>query len=444
MKNLILLVIIPFLTFSQSALKKTYWANGNLKSEEFWLDNWKCDGSREDGCIPSNKYYYSSGELKRVEYVYGYHIERISEYHKNGKKRYEADIDDFDMSEKFWNKKGHSTEGLKIDELTSPDDSLYYKKYDMSLFNGLIISDDVFSQGVIGECVNGKKDGVWNTWNDGSFYDIRKLKNEVTYDNGELLKGTVIEYWSNGKIYMEWSFKKEKYQNNYPYHGVCKTWYSDGSLLQEVKYNNGIISMPHNRWYESGELEYQRIISNKEIKVINWFDSSYPRKKAVEEIFSENGQLTNVRSWYPNGKEKLNYRYASMDKNDDSKSEKTLLVANGLCRDWYENGQLKMSVNYHKGEIIDMKCYSLDGKTIECADFSKIEPFTFSIIDAYPKNICFFCFATCDKGETVINNETTQKILCENQKMKVEETISDGDGKVIQCYDEFRNKITCE
>ncbi len=73
MKNLILLVIIPFLTFSQSALKKTYWANGNLKSEEFWLDNWKCDGSREDGCIPSNKYYYKSGELKRVEYVYGYH-----------------------------------------------------------------------------------------------------------------------------------------------------------------------------------------------------------------------------------------------------------------------------------------------------------------------------------------------------------------------------------
>ena len=439
MKNLIFLLIIPFLSFSQSALKKTYWANGNLKSEEFWLDNWKCDGAREDGCVPSNKYYYNSGELKRVEYVYGYHIEAISEYHKNGGKKYEVTmIDEDGATEKFWNKKGHSTEGVKMDELTSPDDSLYYKKYDMSLFNGLIISDNIFSQGVIGECVNGKKDGVWNTWYDGSFYEIRKLKNELTYHRGTLLEGTAMDYWSNGEKYQEWSFKKDKLN------GVAKVWYSDGSLLQEIKYNNGIISIPHNRWYKSGELEYQKIKSKEEIKVINWYDSSYPQKKATEEIFSEDGQLTNVISWYPNGKEKLNYRYTSMDKNDDSKTKQPLLIANGLCRDWYENGQLKISVNYQKGEIIDMNCYSLDGKIIDCVDFSKIEPFTFSTMDAYPKNSCFFCFATCDEGETVINTETIQKIMCKNQKMKIEETISDGDGKVIRCYDEFRNKITCE
>ena len=110
---------------------------------------------------------------------------------------------------------GFGQERYHVDEVTSPNDTLTYSKFDMSLVNGIVFDDT----GDLGSYKNGRKNGPWNRyhekgWCNDNYKDGFKLSNKCYLDNGMLIE----EFYGGEK-------------------GFYRRWYEDGTLKKEILYS---------------------------------------------------------------------------------------------------------------------------------------------------------------------------------------------------------------
>ena len=152
------------------------------------------------------------------------------------------------------------------------------------------------------------------------YYDNGQLKYEAIYTVKDEFKGRPVKELS----------AKDEFQEK-----LVKEFYRNGQL--KSLHFAGLEEIVDQKWYKNGRIEYERIWTPKD-----WFlDSSVEtffyksgRRKSESSLNEEDGRVLQV--WYENGQLK---QYAPMK---DDKAE-------GLVREWSEDGQLMSEIIYKEG-----------------------------------------------------------------------------------------------
>jgi antitoxin component YwqK of YwqJK toxin-antitoxin module len=144
-----------------------------------------------------------------------------------------------------------------INEITSPNDSITFLKFDMKPITGIVYCQ----YGDIGRYINGKKDGIHKKWN-----KFGQIILEIGYEN-----------------------KKENFKK------YEKEWFDDGQLMFEGKYY--------------GDLRYERLyFSDGQLssEILRW-EANLNNENISEDFNGKEAKKINV--YYPNGKLKLEQYY---------------------------------------------------------------------------------------------------------------------------------------
>lgn len=97
---------------------------------------------------------------------------------------------------------------------------------------------------------NGLENGTWK-----KYYSSNKLREERQYLKGKKI-GTLINYWENDKMQLQYTFVNDEYQ------GICKEWNEAGLLTKEMNYEKGHESGSQKWWYDNGKIKANYIIIN--------------------------------------------------------------------------------------------------------------------------------------------------------------------------------------
>ena len=235
-------------------------------------------------------------------------------------------------------------------EVTSPNDSLTYLKYDMSLLNGIVNGE---------EFIDGKKHGVHK------IYTHKYHKYRRNLDGSSSVIG-ILKKWE--------SYGMENYING-KRDGLCVYFYKNGRKSREVYYKNGRRTGIIKVWYDNGQLDYQRDEPTDFI-----FEDYYKDGQVRQECsYDEDKNIYIMKCYYRSGKLKkeanfvLNYQgikprnvmsgdgnegysissyivngtIKSYHSNGKIGEEKNIFKCNttGLYRTWHNNGQLRYKVN---------------------------------------------------------------------------------------------------
>jgi hypothetical protein len=119
------------------------------------------------------------------------------------------------------------------------DADTYRLKSDSSLMNGVLYCDS----GIMGNIVDGKRDGLYKEW-----YWMGKLRIEANYNKGSL-QGYFRCWYENGNIDAEGN-----YHNGQRWDGIHRSWYENGQLSSERNYKDGLGHGLTKGWYPDGRL----------------------------------------------------------------------------------------------------------------------------------------------------------------------------------------------
>tara|TARA_B110000444_G_C18805508_1_gene579720 strand:+ start:906 stop:1400 length:495 start_codon:yes stop_codon:yes gene_type:complete len=129
-----------------------------------------------------------------------------------------------------------------IDKTTSPNDTLTYLKYDMSLVNGVIFCEF----GDVGLFKDGKRDGVHKGW-----WGNGQLEWEENYKDGKKVDGLYKSWHKNGEVEGEGNYKDGELD------GLWKSWHKNGQLRYEKNYKDGKEDGLRKWWWKNGKLRYE-------------------------------------------------------------------------------------------------------------------------------------------------------------------------------------------
>ena len=118
-------------------------------------------------------------------------------------------------------------------------DDTYRSKPDSSLMNGVLYCDS----GIMGNIVDGKRDGSYKEW-----YWMGNLRIEANYNKGSL-QGYFRCWHENGNIDAEGN-----YHNGQRWDGLHRSWYENGQLSSERNYKDGLGHGLTKGWYQDGRL----------------------------------------------------------------------------------------------------------------------------------------------------------------------------------------------
>ena len=119
------------------------------------------------------------------------------------------------------------------------DADTYRLKSDSSLMNGVLYCDS----GIMGNIVDGKRDGLYKEW-----YWMGNLRIEANYNKGSL-QGYFRCWHENGNIAGEGN-----YHNGQRWDGIHRSWYENGQLSNERNFKDGLGHGLTKGWYPDGRL----------------------------------------------------------------------------------------------------------------------------------------------------------------------------------------------
>jgi len=194
-----------------------------------------------------------------------------------------------------------------------------------------------------------------------TYYPNGQLKEEGNYEHGSSPFGTKIHqrYYPNGQIetLVENDFELEYYENgqlhtytNYPA-GSKKNYYQDGTLEYESDIIDGEQIYKH--YYPSGKI---KIEGKKIIHTTSFPDN--PLQPIL--IRTTNGKTEKL---------KIPHTYSKLDVEKFFKEGKH----DGILREYYENGQIKVEKNYQNGELIEIKAYDDNGQLLSEEEYKARE-----------------------------------------------------------------------
>ena len=228
---------------------------------------------------------------------------------------------------------------------------------------------------------NGEYDGMQRI-----YYKNGKVWEESIYKNGKI-DGIVKIYYKNGDLWEKQIFKNGILldANHKPWNGPYKRLYKNGQIAAEAQYKDGLPQGEMKSYYENGKIKViqdfitpersilktytekgvlkleENILSNKydgrqtlyydngKIQFEMTFKNNLPL--GTRKDYSENGALKDeftylegYKSWkydeyYENGKIRKSGMFTGQTKAD--------VKAEGITREYNENGQLKYELSYH-------------------------------------------------------------------------------------------------
>lgn len=196
-----------------------------------------------------------------------------------------------------------------------------------------------------------------------------ELRKEVLYVVGEKepFSGIVNEYYENGSIKTQYSFK------NGLQNGISKTFYENGNLKAEYPFVNDTIVGIVKEYYENGN-----------ISIIGSFSDNMP--EGPSKSYYETGEIEN-ESVFVKGK-----REGELKEYHKNGNLKTIVffvndLVNGIAKSFYETGELKTIANY-TDDLLDgeYKEYYKDG-SLESESFYKNGVLNGALIEYFPNGV---------------------------------------------------------
>ena len=220
-----------------------------------------------------------------------------------------------------------------VDVNSEPYDDYRYDE-DWNEITGIIYQEYEFGQL---RYEHAYKDGIQDGLSKG-WYANGKLKYIENYKDGYL--NGWVKYWPLDHS----DSSNVLYKEGEPEEGVLKKWYRNKDLTNETHYKEGKIIGAQKQWNNAGELIYLCNYSKgvKKGEEIKWNDKG----EKIFRAFYKDGKLDKkFQKWSPDRKEYCEVKY------------KNGVPWNGVLKDWFSDGQLRIAEEYVDG-LLEGKCVS--------------------------------------------------------------------------------------
>lgn len=324
-----------------------YFENGNLKLEGWYVDGYK-EGSWKEFNIKGElieESYYLDGEFDRF----------YTTYNNDGRKKAETFYNEgiltyvsfFDTTGKLLKKtefvkgsgkyvtpafvkgrtyidgefKNGKRNGLfksyysnnKVSAMTTYKAGTRHGKYTHYHYNGKLYETGVYEFG--------NQEGVWK-----QYYDNGKLMNVYQYKNG-IVVGTVKHYYKNGKLNEVYRVDADGQK-----HGPDSIFYDNGVLSRVLPMHHGWINSDYVVYDTFGKEIYKKYYNGDQFYGYAYMkDGNWTPMIKVE-------KLTNIKSYFPNGKISKNFTIKNNQRSGENKT-------------YYSNGQVWVSSSYLFGDL---------------------------------------------------------------------------------------------
>ena len=365
-------------------LKRTWYDNGNLNSDEYWSQttghkvgiwsywyengNLKSQVYHERGTIKSSTDWYPDGITLEGECYFTItsdnNINDSSNVVKHGKctSWYETGIVKslmyYDNGELHGTKTVYYPSGKEYIQ-TSYINGVAHGKHTRRYSNGIL--------SVSGQYAGGNKHGLWQEWDDSG-----NLKSEILYKNGysdgiettwyptgkrhtetRRVNGVIdlVTTWYPDGITMDSECQYATYNGNDVKHGMCTLWYETGLVKTQRLYTNNVPDGIEMMWYPSGNKRSQTPYTNGTVNGIvkMWYDN---KNNTLESEIGYNMGLTTLNGvylkWQPNGDPTISGEYRDG-------------LKHGPWQEWDKNGKLTNYIEYSYGETVMV--YQQEGYT---------------------------------------------------------------------------------
>jgi len=238
-------MVLPCIALAEEPIKegvhKTYYANGNLKTE------WEYKDGKRNGI---SRLYYKNGNLWVDAHLKnGKQFGKVKIYYKEGNLKSEGDYKDGEGFGKGYYENGK----LKVETYSKDNKTVWEKRYDEK--GNLIPGWEEKEANALKEIEN-------------KYPQIVQIKEKLKRDM-ELLKkereaegkqdGIHKAYYPNGNVMQEWTYKGGKIE------GVLKFYSENGNLKSEVNYKNGEVNGFSRVYDDNGKLRLEGIIQDFEL-----------------------------------------------------------------------------------------------------------------------------------------------------------------------------------
>ena len=198
-------------------------------------------------------------------------------------------------------------------------------------------------------------DGVYK-----SYYDYKVVKEQINYYRGSPV-GKYVKNYENSNLSIEGNYSSEGLQV-----GEWKYFYENGTLARKVFFNDdGNLDGACSNWYPSGKLYYTLNFSDGEvvyssiksyrengdkfIEFVPGLDSNkfsllaYDEKRNLAAKIDFSGDIILASVYQRTGGLNARYTY-KISENSTS--------VDGRCLEWYDNGRLKLDLNFAEGKPV--------------------------------------------------------------------------------------------
>lgn len=348
--------------------QKEYYSNGGLKLESFY----------EKGVqIGTEKRYHENGTLLSSINVENGRLEgEYVEYHPSGAIKTKGLYKRSDR-EGLW-KSYHENGSTHFEE------NYINNEREDGAFVSYYPSGKVEMRG---QYEKGMESGEWK-----EFYENGQLKSEITYkqsnpegeirkyyENGNLMAtgqlrgrpgrangswnvGQWIVYYENGSKQSETNYSKRG-----EYDGTRKEYYESGAIKVDAMYRDfnfnskSALDGSYVSYFENGQIQEQGVF-RKGLKEGQWTGFNPEGKRTYSAFFDGSNMEGKFTSYFPSGKLKEEGKYVMTFREQK----------HGEWLSYYENGQIMIRENFHKGDLEGERLtYHQNGKKESIAVYSK-------------------------------------------------------------------------
>ena len=326
-----------------SGLFEEYYANGTISSQVEYDEN-------ETGPI---KRYYPDGKLKLESTAFnGHYFGTSKTYFPNGKIESIGSYDENGNEDGFWT--FYYKNGSIAEEASFNNGKIHgeNKVYTLSGFlyvtymydNGKLKSITTYLPNNEVRKKTEINEGVFEV---DLYNEFGNLFASKIYDEQDGLVGIATKYYPSGQVYQTTAFKNNKKD------GIETTYYETGSIHKMVTYKNDIENGLYISYYENDTISMEGVYSEGK-QIGAWY--SYYINGAIEAIdLYEDGYITKITNYYPDGNLKSEYLYKNKllktiktyDHQNKLLKEDHFKEGNGILSSYHLNGNTKT-----KGAVI--------------------------------------------------------------------------------------------
>ncbi len=335
-----------------------YYANGQIKEEPSFI-NGKADGIWL-------RYSEGGNKIRQLEYLKGRKHGTWIKWWENGEKKEEGLY--------FGNKKEEQWTYYDLDRRS---------RYDFFRSDGLLVSYDFeyYANGQLKEEPSFNKDGVReDEWI--QYFESGEKASERIYVDG-ILEDEYREWWDNGEKKIEGQYagnKKEGAWMNYDpgrrsrydfyrsdelFASYDFEYYANGQIKEEPSFKDGVRDGEWIQYFENGKKKSEEMYANAKPNGLwtTWHESTF--KKESERTYRRGNLDKGFREWWENGKIKTEGQYlvnkkqgAWMNYDPGRRSRYEHYTTRGELVfsydfEYYANGQLKEEPSFNEDGVWD-------------------------------------------------------------------------------------------